>query len=256
MERNILVSGYLGEAYGGPLFLSHYSFCTLDPHGLGDAYCSDYLEQVHAHCLINYRYCRTRYSVEDAWGLSACDGPKGYVVNSPTEDHGIIATTAALSSIPFLPLRSGQAALRFLRWRDGALVGRFGLMDSFQPSTGWVSGTHLAINQGPVVAMMENYRSGLIWDLFMNATDVKNGLARLGFRQEKPEKEPVCGKHFRDRWRRRIIADGGHMKLSSNFFFNRACDLKTVQSCFITVLRYRHEQRFCNGGKIGCAIIA
>ncbi|MDH7804801.1 hypothetical protein P3T31_004870 [Rhizobium sp. AN70] len=175
----------LGEAYGGPLFLSHYSFCTLDPHGLGDAYCSDYLEQVHAHCLINYRYCRTRYSVEDAWGLSACDGPKGYVVNSPTEDHGIIATTAALSSIPFLPLRSGQAALRFLRWRDGALVGRFGLMDSFQPSTGWVSGTHLAINQGPVVAMMENYRSGLIWDLFMNATDVKNGLARLGFRQEK-----------------------------------------------------------------------
>ncbi|QKX00113.1 MULTISPECIES: glucoamylase family protein [unclassified Agrobacterium] len=172
----------LGEPFGGPLFLSHYSFCTLDPRGLGDVYCSDYLEQVHAHSLINYRYCSTRYAPEDGWGLSACDGPKGYVVNSPTEDHGIIATTAALSSMPFLPLRSKQAAERFLQWHGGALVGRFGLMDSFEPTTGWVSKTHLAINQGPVVAMMENHRSGLIWDLFMNAQEIQTGLYRLGFR--------------------------------------------------------------------------
>lgn len=172
----------LGEPFGGPLFLSHYSFCTLDPRGLGDVYCSDYLEQVHAHSLINYRYCSTRYAPEDGWGLSACDGPKGYVVNSPTDDHGIIATTAALSSMPFLPLRSKQAAERFLQWHGGALVGRFGLMDSFAPTTGWVSKTHLAINQGPVVAMMENHRSGLIWDLFMNAQEIQSGLYRLGFR--------------------------------------------------------------------------
>jgi len=172
----------LGEPFGGPLFLSHYSFCTLDPRGLGDVYCSDYLEQVHAHSLINYRYCSTRYAPEDGWGLSACDGPKGYVVNSPTDDHGIIATTAALSSMPFLPLRSQQAAERFLQWHGGALVGRFGLMDSFEPTTGWVSKTHLAINQGPVVAMMENHRSGLIWDLFMNAQEIQTGLHRLGFR--------------------------------------------------------------------------
>ncbi|WP_174021026.1 glucoamylase family protein [Agrobacterium fabrum] len=172
----------LGEPFGGPLFLSHYSFCTLDPRGLGDVYCSDYLEQVHAHSLINYRYCSTRYALEDGWGLSACDGPKGYVVNSPTDDHGIIATTAALSSMPFLPLRSKQAAERFLQWHGGALVGRFGLMDSFEPTTGWVSKTHLAINQGPVVAMMENHRSGLIWDLFMNAQEIQTGLYRLGFR--------------------------------------------------------------------------
>ncbi|AAK90328.2 hypothetical protein EN41_25180 [Agrobacterium tumefaciens] len=172
----------LGEPFGGPLFLSHYSFCTLDPRGLGDVYCSDYLEQVHAHSLINYRYCSTRYAPEDGWGLSACDGPKGYVVNSPTDDHGIIATTAALSSMPFLPLRSKQAAERFLQWHGGALVGRFGLMDSFEPTTGWVSKTHLAINQGPVVAMMENHRSGLIWDLFMNAQEIQTGLCRLGFR--------------------------------------------------------------------------
>lgn len=71
--------------------------------------------------------------------------------------------------------------MRFLKWRGGALKGRFGLMDSFQPSSGWVSKTHLAINQGPVVAMMENHRSGLIWDLFMNAGDVRRGMVKLGF---------------------------------------------------------------------------
>ncbi|MNE46241.1 hypothetical protein D3C80_1405660 [compost metagenome] len=87
--------------------------------------------------------------------------------------------------MPFFSHRSREAALRFLQWNNGALIGRFGLMDSFQPSTGWVSGTHLAINQGPVVAMMENYRSGLIWDLFMNAPEVKNGLAKLGFHQDR-----------------------------------------------------------------------
>ncbi len=175
----------LGEPYGGPLFLSQYSFCTLDPRSLSDAYCSDYLEQVQAHSLINYRYCSTRYASEDGWGLSACDGPTGYVVNSPTDDHGIIAPTAALSSMPFLPVRSKQAAIRFLKWHDGTLMGRFGLMDAFQPATGWVSKTHLAINQGPVVAMMENHRSGLIWDLFMNAAEVRSGLLRLGFRTER-----------------------------------------------------------------------
>lgn len=175
----------LGEPYGGPLFLSQYSFCTLDPRGLGDAYCDDYREQVYAHSLINYRVCSTRYERQDGWGLSACDGPKGYVVNSPTDDHGIIATTAALSSMPFLPARSKQAAMRFLKWRGGALKGRFGLMDSFQPSSGWVSKTHLAINQGPVVAMMENHRSGLIWDLFMNAGEVRRGMVKLGFRTNR-----------------------------------------------------------------------
>lgn len=175
----------LGEPFGGPLFLSQYSFCTLDPRGLGDAYCADYLEQVHAHSLINYRYCSTRYGTDHGWGLSACDGPKGYIVNSPTDDHGIIATTAALSSMPFLPLRSKQAAMRFLKWRDGALLGRFGLMDAFDPATGWVSKTHLAINQGPVVAMLENHRSGLIWDLFMNAPEVRNGLVKLGYRADR-----------------------------------------------------------------------
>lgn len=172
----------LGEPFGGPLFISQYSFCGLDPRGLGDAYCDDYLVQIQAHALINYRHCRSRYKDADGWGLSACDGPRGYLAGSPTNDKGVIAPTAALSSTPFLPDEALEAASRFLNWKGGRLQGRYGLMDAFKPSTGWVSKTHLAINQGPIVAMMENYRSGLLWDLFMGAPETKAGLSRLGFR--------------------------------------------------------------------------
>lgn len=171
----------LGEPFGGPLFLSQYSFCTLDPRDLSDPYCEDYSEQVQAHTLINYMHCRKHYAEKDGWGLSACDGPKGYSVNSPTSDSGVIAPTAALSSMPFLPVQASEAARHFMAWNGGGLVGRFGLMDSFEPSSGWVSKTHLAIDQGPIVAMMENHRSGLLWKLFMNAPEVRLGLKRLGF---------------------------------------------------------------------------
>lgn len=171
----------LGDPFGGPLFLSQYSFCALDPRGLGDRYCSDYWIQIHAHAEINYLHCRSRYKYTDGWGLSACDGPRGYLVNSPVNDSGVIAPTAALSSIPFLPTEAIEAAHQFLHWRGGRLEGRYGLMDSFKPSTGWVSKTHLAINQGPIIAMIENHRSGLLWDLFMGAPETKSGLKRLGF---------------------------------------------------------------------------
>lgn len=175
----------LGEPFGGPLFLSQYSFCTLDPRGLSDTYCSDYWQQAHAHALINYRYCRAHYEEKDGWGLSACDGPRGYSAHSPTHDSGVISTSAALSSIPFLPVEACDAAEHFAKWKGGRLAGRFGLMDAFKPRTGWISGTHLAIDQGPVVAMIENYRSGLLWDLFMGAPEIKRGLRRLGFQQEQ-----------------------------------------------------------------------
>lgn len=171
----------LGEAYGGPLFLSQYSFCAVDPTGLADTYCDDYWGQIQAHASINYLHCRSRYSDAVGWGLTACDGPRGYLVNSPTNDNGVIAPTAALSSMPFLPDEAFDAAHRFLAWKGGRIHGRYGLMDAFKPSTGWVSKTHLAINQGPIVAMVENYRSGLLWDLFMATPEAKSGLKNLGF---------------------------------------------------------------------------
>lgn len=170
----------LGEPFGGPLFLSQYSFCGLDPRGLSDCY-GDYWQQVHAHARINYDHCRSQYPGSDFWGLTASDGPSGYRVHSPTRDQGVISPTAALSSFAVMPEEATKAARAFAKFEGGKLLGRYGFVDAFSPVTGWVADTHLAIDQGPIVAMIENHRSGLLWSLFMDAPEVKRGLNRLGF---------------------------------------------------------------------------
>src|SRR5208283_772247 len=115
------------------------------------------------------------------WGLTSSDDPEGYGEHSPAEDNGVIAPTAALSSLPYAP-EAALAALRTFYGRLGdRLWGRFGFADAFQESSGWVSGAYIAIDQGPIVAMIENYRSGLLWNLFMKDPDVATGLRRLGF---------------------------------------------------------------------------
>lgn len=176
----------LGEDYGGPLFLSHYSFLTLDPDRLSDQY-ADYGEQVRAHATINYRYCVDNpkgyagYGAE-CWGLTASDVDNGYSASSPTNDLGVIAPTAALASMPYLPDES-MAALRYFYYKLGdRLWSDYGFIDAFNLTTGWYdTGVHIAIDQGPIVVMIENYRSGLIWRLFMSDSEVLAGLQRLGF---------------------------------------------------------------------------
>lgn len=176
-----------GMPFGGPLFLSQYSFCGLDPRNLQDDYI-DHWQQVVAHARINFEHCKRNprgfggYGLH-GWGLTASDGPHGYLVSCPENDHGVLAPTAALSSFPFLP-HEAEAALRsFLSYRGGKLWHEYGFVDAFSPGEKWISAWHLAINHGPVVAMIENFRSGLLWRLFMGAPDVQRGLRRLGFRR-------------------------------------------------------------------------
>lgn len=176
----------LGEAMGGPLFYAHYSFLGLDPRGLSDAY-ANYWEQNVAHARINYRYCVDNpkhyagYSAE-CWGLTASDGDSGYSAWSPTNDSGVIAPTAALSSMPYTPEES-MAALHYFYYKMGdKLWGDYGFIDSFNLTKGWFdTGTYIAIDQGPIVAMIENHRTGLLWRLFMSDTEVQQGLSKLGF---------------------------------------------------------------------------
>jgi len=170
----------LGQPYGGPLFLSQYSFCGLNPFGLRDRYCR-YEEQIVAHTHVNHDYCRAKYGDTGLWGLTSCDGPAGYKAYSPTRDAGVIAPTAALASFPFAPQLASSALTKFLQYENGKLLGKYGFVDAFSPKTGWVAHTHLAIDQGPIVVMIENYRSGLIWRLFMGAPEVQCGLKRLEF---------------------------------------------------------------------------
>lgn len=175
----------LGPDGGGPMFLSHYSFLGIDPAGLSDRY-ADYGEQVHAHAAINRAHCIDNphgyqgYS-DVCWGLSASDSPSGYAAHSPTNDLGVITPTAAVASIPYVPDAALAALRHFVDDRGAALWGPFGLADAFTPGGDWVAPGTLAIDQAPIAVMIENHRSGLLWELTMSVPQVQRGLSRLGF---------------------------------------------------------------------------
>ncbi len=175
----------LGPGFGGPLFFTHYSFLGLDPRGLKDRY-ANYWQQNTGHAMINYLYCARNpvpdlgYS-SDCWGLTSCDNPWGYDAHSPSNDLGVIAPTAALSSIVYTPTQSLRAARYFLNVLGQDLFGPFGFYDAFCPREGWVATSTLAIDQGPIIIMVENFRSGMLWRLFMGVPEVRSGLRRLGF---------------------------------------------------------------------------
>ena len=175
----------LGPDKGGPLFLAQYSFLGIDPVGLSDAY-ANYETQTKNHTLINYSYCVSNpkkwfgYS-DKTWGLTASDVANGYDACSPTNDRGFIAPTAALSSFPYTPAES-MKALKFFYYTIGDKVFKdYGFVDAFSINTIWFANSFLAIDEGPIIVMIENYRSRLIWNLFTSCPEVKNGMRGLGF---------------------------------------------------------------------------
>ncbi|MFT3949361.1 MAG: glucoamylase family protein [Agriterribacter sp.] len=175
----------LGFDYGGPLFFSHYSFLGLNPKGLKDRY-ADYWQQNVNHTLINHDYCvdnpkKFKGYGENCWGLTASDTYNGYDAHSPTNDHGTITPTAALSAFPYTPEYSMKALKHFYYDLGDKIWSEYGFTDAFNETQNWYATSHLAIDQGPIVVMIENYRSGLLWNLFMSCPEIQNGLKKLGF---------------------------------------------------------------------------
>jgi hypothetical protein len=176
----------------GPMFWAHYSYLGLDPRGLSDEY-ANYWNLVQNHAKIQHAFCVTNpwqyegYG-EDCWGLTASytrnnNGSTGYAAHSPVNDRGVISPTAALSSFPYTPIESMKAARYFYEstdWKD-RLIGVAGPYDAFSPHHDWVTPRYLAIDQGTIAPMIENYRTGMLWNLFMQAPEVKQGLLTLGF---------------------------------------------------------------------------
>jgi hypothetical protein len=174
----------------GPLFWAHYSYLGLDPRGLSDQY-ANYWTLTQNHSKIINQYCIANprqwngYS-DKCWGLTASysrnnDGTTGYAAHQPNNDLGVISSTAALSSFPYTPSES----MKFLHYlydeKRSSYVGIAGPYDAFSPHYNWVTKRYLAIDQGTIAPMIENYRSGLLWNLFMQAPEIRAGLVRLGF---------------------------------------------------------------------------
>lgn len=177
-----------GDAFnGGPLFWAHYSYLGLDPRGLKDQY-ADYWQENTNQALINYQWCvdnpkHFKGYGPDSWGLTSSYSIKGYAGHAPTEerDLGVISPTAALSSFPYTPAQSTAAMKHWYNNLKDELWGPYGFYDAFSETADWYIPRYLAIDQGPIVVMMENYRSGLLWDLFMSCPEIKQGLKKLGF---------------------------------------------------------------------------
>lgn len=176
----------LGSSFGGPLFFSHYSFLGLDPRNLQDQY-ANYWNQNVAHAKINHAYSVANpknfvgYG-EGAWGLTASDNHNGYSAHSPTNDLGVITPTAALSSFPYTPEESMTALKHFYYIMGDKLWGEYGFYDAFNLTENWYASSTLAIDQGPIILMIENYRSALLWNLFMKNEEISDGLDKLGFK--------------------------------------------------------------------------
>ena len=186
LEGHKLNMHYESLSGAGPMFWAHYSFLGLDPNGLKDKY-ADYFQEMKNYTLINKDYCIRNpkgykgYG-ENAWGLTASYSVKGYHAHAPYEvdDHGVIAPTAAISSIVYTPNESMQV-MRYFWSKKDKLFGKYGFYDAYSETEDWYPQRYLAIDQGTTAVMIENHRSQLLWKLFMSHPDVQNGLKNLGF---------------------------------------------------------------------------
>mgnify|MGYP006278039049 CR=1 FL=1 len=185
------IKQFVGSAYGGPLFFTHYTFLGVNPHEMTDNYCN-YFENNRNISLIHQAYCEDNpkefscYS-KDVWGLTASDDPFGYSAHSPTNDNGTITPTAAISAMPYTPEESLAALKAFYYIHGENLWGEFGFKDAFNCSEAWYAESYLAIDQGTIGPMIENYRTGLIWDLFMSNEEIQTAIKLISDVEQKEE---------------------------------------------------------------------
>jgi len=180
----------VGWDYGGPLFFAHYSFLGFDPRYIHDSY-ANYFENNRNIALIHQAYCIQNprgyegYS-ESCWGLTASDDPDGYKVHEPTQggDNGTITPTAALASFPYTPEESVLALKHFYRELGDKVWNWMGFYDAFNQERDWWATSYLAIDQGPIILMIENYRSRLLWNLFMSNPEIQPMMDAIGFIHE------------------------------------------------------------------------
>lgn len=177
----------VGVSNGGPLFFTHYSYMGYDPHFITDKW-TNYFENNRNIARINHSYCvqnpkNVKGYGDDAWGLTASDGPFDYSADEPNtrQDHGKITPTGAISSFPYLPEESMKALKNYYFNYGKFLWGEYGFKDAFDLTHNWCSPLYMGLNQAPMTVMIENYRTGLIWKLFMSNADIQNGLKKLDY---------------------------------------------------------------------------
>jgi hypothetical protein len=190
-----------------PLFGHQFSQAFIDFRGIADKYMKekaiDYFENSRIATYVQRQYAQDNphgWKGYDSlcWGVTASDGPTdrynfddkkflGYAGRGTSGpeynyfDDGTIAPYGPMSSLPFAP-EIVFPTIRAMQQRYGApLWGKYGFYDSFNPTADWVNDDWIGIDQGPMLIMIENFRTGLVWDYVMKDEVIQKGLARLGF---------------------------------------------------------------------------
>ncbi len=181
----------VGEGSGADLFFTHYSFLGFDPRDKKDAY-TNYFKNNRNIALISHAYAVANPGKyvgygDDSWGRSAGINAAGGRA-LPRDDNGTITCTAALASFPYTPVESMKALKHFYRDLGEKLWGTYGFRDGFNLSEDWFEDVYMGLNQAPIVVMIENHRSGLIWKLFMSNAEIKPALDRIGFQTDLENK--------------------------------------------------------------------
>lgn len=202
-------SGYTWETYYGysyipfpPLFGHQYSHCWVDFRNIRDAYMRwrdiDYFENSRRATLAQRDYCIDNPSnfvgySDSVWGLTASDGPSGYAARGAPpafNDDGTITPTAAISSIAFTPEQSLAVAHKLYKTYHAQLWTNYGFRDAFNLNVNWWGPDVIGIDQGPIIMMIENYRTQSVWSRFMKNPYLQLGLERAGFEPVTDINEP------------------------------------------------------------------
>jgi hypothetical protein len=197
---DVWTSGYtFGTFYGQtyvpfpPLFGHQYSECWIDYRFLADAYMNShdltYFENSRRAALAEVTYCSQfappQYNYTTTiWGLTACETPSGYGARGlPPQgiDDGTIAPTAAGGAIAFTPEYSVPSLMAFYNRFRTHIWTQYGYLDAFNLYDSWYAPDVLGIDQGPIVIMIENYRTQKVWQYFMANAEIQRGLQRAGF---------------------------------------------------------------------------
>jgi exo beta-1,2-glucooligosaccharide sophorohydrolase (non-reducing end) len=173
----------IGWDYGGPLFFTQFSFTGLDPHLLYDG-ATNYYENNKTISLINHEYSVQNPKgfagyASNCWGISASDDPLVYyLAHEPNtdRDNGTLTPTAALSAFVYTPEYSMDALKHFYRDLGRRIWGDYGFYDAFNEQLDWYATSFLAVDEGPIIDMIENYRTGLLWNYFMMNPDIMRSL--------------------------------------------------------------------------------
>jgi len=177
----------VGVGNGGELFFTHFSFMGFDPRGKHDRY-TNYFENNRNIALISHDYAVENpmhfagYG-DNSWGRSAGVNAAG---GRPLarDDNGTITCHAAIASFPYTPDESMKALKHFYRDLGGQLWGVYGFRDGFNVSENWFDDVYMGLNQASIVVMIENYRTGLIWNKFMSNPEIQPALNSIGFQTD------------------------------------------------------------------------